>query len=214
MNDAEYERQRWIGVDLDATLAHYDEWRGIEHIGAPIPAMVARVRAWLAEGRDVRIFTARVSGSDGRDVARTREVIEQWCRLHIGQVLPVTNVKDFGLHELWDDRAVGVVKNTGARADALAPDEIDEIAGLAACGIRSGSYMDAAEAGAVGMLKALQGRWPNVPWRVFLDRSLDRTFWNITAKEHEPREHFVPRGGSCIHCGKKASELGVEERDE
>ena len=24
----------WIGVDLDGTLAQYDHWRGIEHIGA------------------------------------------------------------------------------------------------------------------------------------------------------------------------------------
>lgn len=30
----------WLGVDLDGTLAVYDKWRGIEHIGAPIPAMV------------------------------------------------------------------------------------------------------------------------------------------------------------------------------
>jgi len=53
----------WIGVDLDGTLAYYDEWRGLYHIGEPIPAMVDRVKRWLAEGRDVRIFTARVSGN-------------------------------------------------------------------------------------------------------------------------------------------------------
>ena len=29
----------WIGVDLDGTLAFYDMWRGMEHIGKPIPAM-------------------------------------------------------------------------------------------------------------------------------------------------------------------------------
>jgi hypothetical protein len=32
----------WIGVDLDGTLAFYDEWIGPEHIGAPIPGMVDR----------------------------------------------------------------------------------------------------------------------------------------------------------------------------
>jgi hypothetical protein len=26
----------WIGVDLDGTLAHYDGWKGIDHIGEPI----------------------------------------------------------------------------------------------------------------------------------------------------------------------------------
>ena len=25
----------WIGVDLDGTLAHYDKWRGVEHVGDP-----------------------------------------------------------------------------------------------------------------------------------------------------------------------------------
>lgn len=33
----------WIGVDLDATLAHYDRWTG-GAIGEPIPTMVARVK--------------------------------------------------------------------------------------------------------------------------------------------------------------------------
>lgn len=99
----------WIGVDLDGTLAHYDTWRGVEHVGEPIEAMVRRVTQWLADGREVRIFTARIS--DGEP--RTREVIEQWCLRHIGLVLPVTNVKDFGMVELWDDRAVQVEANTG-----------------------------------------------------------------------------------------------------
>ena len=44
----------WIGVDLDGTLAYYDYWRGPEHIGEPIPAMLERVQRWLAEGKDVR----------------------------------------------------------------------------------------------------------------------------------------------------------------
>jgi len=27
------QRRGWIGVDLDGTLALYDRWRGIEHVG-------------------------------------------------------------------------------------------------------------------------------------------------------------------------------------
>jgi len=50
----------WIGVDFDCTLAEYHGWNGGE-LGPPIPAMVERVKAWLAEGREVRIFTARVA---------------------------------------------------------------------------------------------------------------------------------------------------------
>lgn len=104
----------WLAIDLDGTLAHYDHWRGETHIGAPIAPMVQRVKRWLAEGRDVRIFTARVSGRDEAAVAIARAAIENWCDEHIGQILPVTNVKDWELMELWDDRAVQVEQNTGA----------------------------------------------------------------------------------------------------
>ena len=51
----------WIGVDLDGTLARYEQYEGPMSIGEPIPEMVDRVKAWLAAGREVRIFTARVS---------------------------------------------------------------------------------------------------------------------------------------------------------
>lgn len=109
----------WIGVDLDGTLAHYEGWKGIEHIGAPIAPMVDRVKRWIEEGREVRIFTARVAGLfDGSDADPFRSCsvvgpIQTWCHQHIGRVLPITNVKDFGMVELWDDRAVQVVTNTG-----------------------------------------------------------------------------------------------------
>lgn len=103
----------WIAVDLDGTLAHYDGWKGIDHIGEPVPLMVARVKAWLADGRDVRIFTARVA--DG--AIETRTFIVEWCAKHIGQALPITNVKDFGMVELWDDRCVQIELNTGRRMD-------------------------------------------------------------------------------------------------
>lgn len=100
----------WIGVDLDGTLAHYDEWRGVEHVGAPIAPMVRRVRRMLAAGVDVRIFTARVAGSDAEVAAR---VVRAWSREHIGRALPVTCKKDMGMVRLYDDRAVQVERNTG-----------------------------------------------------------------------------------------------------
>lgn len=108
----------WIGVDLDGTLAVYDHWRGEQHIGEPIPKMVNRVKTWLAEGGDVRIFTARVFGDrQGVTPGETTRLIQEWCAKHIGLVLPVTCTKDFGMIELWDDRAVQVERNTGERAD-------------------------------------------------------------------------------------------------
>jgi hypothetical protein len=69
----------------------------------------------------VRIFTARVGGSP-EYAAAARPYIERWCREHIGEVLPITATKDFGMYELWDDRAVQVECNTGRRMDNE-PDE-------------------------------------------------------------------------------------------
>lgn len=93
-------------MDLDATLAHYEGWNnGV--IGPPIPRMVERVKQWLAEGWDVRIFTARVCDGQPDDDIR------EWCKRHIGQELPVTCRKDFELVALYDDRAFRVAKNTG-----------------------------------------------------------------------------------------------------
>lgn len=118
----------WIGVDLDGTLAMYNGWKGVDHIGEPIKPMVERVKKWLAQGREVRIFTARVNDcgavykslptgdvfdKDSLDTDRVRKNIEEWCLKHIGVVLPITNVKDYGMIELWDDRAVQVVFNEG-----------------------------------------------------------------------------------------------------
>ncbi len=108
----------WIGVDLDGTLALYDGWKGADHIGEPVPAMAARVRKWLGDGRDVRIFTARVAAQLGEShVEHTVRLIQDWTERHFGVRLPVTNLKDFGMIELWDDRAVQVIPNTGVRAD-------------------------------------------------------------------------------------------------
>lgn len=113
----------WIGVDLDGTLAHYDRWSGPRHIGEPIAPMVDRVRGWLAEGKDVRIVTARVShdGSASRmiEAQYAQQAIAHWCLTIFGQPLPVTCTKDYAIVELWDDRCVQVIPNTGLRADGV-----------------------------------------------------------------------------------------------
>lgn len=112
----------WIGVDLDGTLAHYGGWKGVDHIGDPVPAMAERVRAWLEEGREVRIFTARIYAphDDEKRLAEVAEAaahIASWCERHFGRALPITCTKDFGMIELWDDRAVQIELNTGRRMD-------------------------------------------------------------------------------------------------
>lgn len=97
----------WIGVDLDGTLAHYEGWIGPSHIGEPVPAMLARVKKWILDGRTVKIFTARCCAPE------QVPFIVEWLDRHGIGGLEVTNVKDFGMIELWDDRCVRVVANTG-----------------------------------------------------------------------------------------------------
>jgi hypothetical protein len=76
--------------------------------------MVDRVKAWLADGREVRIFTARVGPQKpGDDIGPVYKAIWEWTELHIGQRLEATALKDYSMAELWDDRAVRVATNTG-----------------------------------------------------------------------------------------------------
>jgi len=82
--------------------------------------MVRRVKAWLRAGKRVRIFTARVyahadSAKEQRESAHAILAIQNWCAKHLGRMLPITCVKDYGMTKLWDDRAQGVARNTGRR---------------------------------------------------------------------------------------------------
>jgi hypothetical protein len=102
-----------ILVDFDRTLAHYESWEANgSSLGPPVPAMLARVKAWLSQGKDVRIFTARAAITNPRregDIIK----IQDWCEEHLGVVLPVQNWKDFSTTEIWDDLAYSVEANTG-----------------------------------------------------------------------------------------------------
>lgn len=98
----------WIGVDLDGTLAAYDHWRGHHQIGAPIPEMAKRVMRWVTEGRTVKIFTARASNPE------CIPPIKQWLEDNGFPPFEITNIKDFQMDELWDDRAVQVQFNRGS----------------------------------------------------------------------------------------------------
>jgi hypothetical protein len=109
----------WIGVDFDRTLCTRQHDGGPE-LGEPIQPMVDRVKRWLAEGRRVKIFTARVSGfyKPGIDGDQARagaqyNLIVDWCEKHLGWTLEVTCIKDSYCKEIWDDIAVAVEENTG-----------------------------------------------------------------------------------------------------
>lgn len=56
---------------------------------------------------EVRIFTARAS------VAEHIPPVEQWLEKHGLGGLQVTNQKDYKMLQLWDDRCVQVIPNSG-----------------------------------------------------------------------------------------------------
>lgn len=106
----------WIALDLDGTLARVDVPRVPEElgdpvppIGPPVPAMLSRLRGWIARGETVKIFTGRACVPGGI------EEVQRWLVSHGLPLLEVTNAKDRGTMEIWDDRAVGVELNTGER---------------------------------------------------------------------------------------------------
>ena len=106
--------ERWVGFDLDGTLAKYDGWKGDGHIGEPIKPMVDLAKRLHANGKKVKILTARVAPSDGKgDVAKPRLLISLWCRKHLGFVPEISCEKDQFMELLYDDRARQVEENKG-----------------------------------------------------------------------------------------------------
>lgn len=113
-----------VGVDFDATLATYDGWKGPAVLGKPVPEMVRRMKAGMAQGTRFWIFTARVnpSGHDYKsslDATQSYVAIAQWCMQVFGQLLPITHEKNQLWQEVWDDRAIQVLPNTGVFATDL-----------------------------------------------------------------------------------------------
>lgn len=100
----------WDAYDLDKTLAKMGTFKGPDVIGKPISPMVDQVKADLKDGKEVRIFTARVA-DDPKGMARA--AIEAWSQRVFGVALPVTNIKDRWMRTLYDDRARQVEPNTG-----------------------------------------------------------------------------------------------------
>ena len=136
-----FEGTGWIGVDLDGTLAHYNGWKGHDHIGDPIWPMVEKVKQWIKEGKEVKVFTARVGtgrgfskysqAEDTQEFADAqRKLIEDWTEKIIGTRLEVTAQKDWAMMELWDDRAVQVIPNIGRAVEELWTELFQDVFGL------------------------------------------------------------------------------------
>ena len=112
----------WRGIDLDGTLAvHEFDSSHPTHLGPPVEKMLGRVKEFLSEGWEVKIMTARVASSQPEEQrAAQHSAIRAWCKKHVGVALEATAEKDFNMIDLWDDRAVQIVRDTGVRADGKA----------------------------------------------------------------------------------------------
>ena len=70
--------------------------------------MMARVKKWIDQGKTVVIFTARAYfGKPSIDP------VKKWLKDNGLPDLEVTNIKSPDIIEIWDDRAIHVIKNTG-----------------------------------------------------------------------------------------------------
>lgn len=108
-----------VCLDLDGTLAVYDHWRGIEHIGSPIEGAVEFTKQ-LAEFATIVIYTTRckeylgnapappgAADPDRRPASELAEIVRSWLEKHgfayddiyTGQGKPFC-------HAIIDDRAV------------------------------------------------------------------------------------------------------------
>ena len=132
------EGKGWYGFDLDGTLAKYDGWKGIDHIGEPVVPMVKLIKQMHDEGKVIKVMTARVAPKDKpetkpnpyregnwciqepdvqtwalKDEWTPLEFIQEWCYRTLGFVPEVVYQKDHLMLELYDDRVKQVVPNEG-----------------------------------------------------------------------------------------------------
>ncbi len=103
--------KRVIAVDLDGTLAHYDGWKGIGHIGCVVPEVANAMERAQKEGAEVWIFTARVS--DPADAEEAGKYVHEWLVKNNFQFEGITAIKHKFFTEFWDDRAIQVIRNSG-----------------------------------------------------------------------------------------------------
>ena len=109
----------WVGVDADKTLFEYNSGSfRVDIFGKPIPQMVARIRMHIEDGDEVRLFTARVADPDWE--SRGKKAWEQISQYLFGTVLEATNIKDYEMVLLYDDKAVQIIPNTGELAIEVA----------------------------------------------------------------------------------------------
>lgn len=109
--DGEHVQRGWIGIDLDGTLAICDSILNMSQIGSPVPKMINFVKGLIEKKHRVKIFTARASDPD------QVQLVKKWLKENSLPDMEITNIKDFGMIVLYDDRAIQVITNTGDIVD-------------------------------------------------------------------------------------------------
>lgn len=94
-----------IAVELDGTLS---KTTSDGSIGAPVQAMLDRVKAWTEDGLVVVLFTAR-AGND-HEIKRIRSWLGQYG---LPNDLEITNIKGEDMVEIWDSKSIRVEVDTG-----------------------------------------------------------------------------------------------------
>lgn len=154
MNDTHgQEGKGWYGFDLDGTLAEYNGWEGIDHIGNAVGPMLNLAKKMVADGKTIKIVTARVAPRPGREETKpnpywdkfryadphqgpakkypylmkkqwtARDFVTDWCVSYFGFVPEITHEKDGRMICLYDDRVKQVVPNRGV----LVEDQLESV---------------------------------------------------------------------------------------
>lgn len=147
------ENSHIVAVDLDGTLASYQGWQGIEHIGDPVPVMASRVKAWIHQGKTVALLTARAGTPEAIPFIRA------WLDRHgFERIEIITDRKDYRMVEFWDDRAFGVIQNTGITRETPVAQEFRRVLETLGIRVEDGLSYEEAARHAVKAVKKLGDR--------------------------------------------------------
>jgi len=111
--------RKTVCVDVDGVLAQYDGWKGVDHIGDPIPGAVEFTRS-LAKHADILIYTTRCCEEINRP---------EKSHLLVNRVRDWLDRHGFAYHAIWDGQGKPICAAiVDDRAVSLRPQPGHEIA--------------------------------------------------------------------------------------
>ena len=121
-----------IAVDLDGTLAQYDGWKGIDHIGDPLPGAKEFLQALKDKGFSIEIYTTRCNSHVNNQTAQhLGQRIYEWLNKHGMSDWPHVGVyvkqgKPLA-HAYVDDKAVSCKPQENEHAYQEALEQIEQM---------------------------------------------------------------------------------------